>query len=111
MNAIQGKRRTRCLALKPGNQTTLDPTTIADTLADYFGDLSFFHRYPLDFRKKKHQPTSAALAVTQVPGFSVQNVNKEFSIDELLFDLRKAKAKSVGLDQIGYPMLKKIPPM
>lgn len=49
--------------------------------------------------------------MTQVPGFSVQNVNKEFSIDELLFDLRKAKAKSVGLDQIGYPMLKKIPPM
>lgn len=71
----------------------------------------FFIDTRLTSEKKKHQPTSAALAVTQVPGFSVQNVNKEFSIDELLFDLRKAKAKSVGLDQIGYPMLKKIPPM
>lgn len=51
--------------------------------------------------------TTVALAITQVPGFPVQNFNKEFSMDELLFAPSKAKGKSVGPDQIGYPMLKK----
>lgn len=55
--------------------------------------------------------TTVALAITQVPGFPVQNFNKEFNRDELLFVLIKAKRKSAGPDQIVYPMLNKLPPI
>lgn len=106
-NALQGKRRVNGIALKIGNVTTRNPSTIANALADHFAELSSLRSYPDSFLKKHPSPEKA------IQGFSVppdkgQEFNQPFTLMELKFALNKCKGKSAGPDEIGYPMLKNL---
>lgn len=110
VNAIQGKRRARGMALRVNDAITRDPDTIADSLAEYFGDLSSFKRYPPAFIRN-HATLNSELANIQIPPSRGESHNKPFTMPELNFALGRANGKSAGPDEIGYPMLKKLPHM
>lgn len=108
-NSLQGKRRSKGIALKINNTLTRNPTIITDALADFFKDASSIQRYNETFLK--HHPTAAtAIADLNIPPDRGQDFNTPFSMEELVFALRKVKGKSAGVDDIGYPMLKNLPP-
>lgn len=96
------------MALKVDDELTLDPGKIADALAEHFQKLSSFHRYPEIFRKSLQ--SSEAIRDLPIPPDKGQSFNLPFTTGELEFALKKAKGKSAGPDEIGYPMLKHLPP-
>lgn len=108
VNRINGKRRVKGMALTANGATTRDPEEIADALADHFYEISSFQRYSSTFLKKHPSPDQAVTNFVIPPGRG-QNFNLRFTMKELDFALQKATGKSVGPDEIGYPMIKNLP--
>lgn len=81
-------------------------TTLAEVFADHFYKYSATENYNLAFRRRK-------LAAENIPidisGGEADNINSEFQVQELLWALDKGNGKSVGIDAIGYPMLRHLP--
>lgn len=109
INCLQGKRRAKGMTLKIYGVLTRDPVCIADAFADYFHKLSSIQRYPDSFRNTLRSP-EFAIRDFSIPPDRGQDFNLPFTIAELDFALKKAKGKSAGSDEIGYPMLKHLPP-
>lgn len=109
INGLQGKRRVKGMCLTVNGQPTRDPQIIAETLAGYFYGLSSIENYPIPFLKAHPSPRTA-VARFAVPPDRGQNFNLPFRLPELEFALSKAKGKSSGPDELGYPMLRNLPP-
>lgn len=108
INCFQGKRRSRGIALMVDDCLSRDPAVIADALADYFHDISSYQHYPDGFRIA-HPTPDEAIRRFVVPPDRGQDFNVPFTFNELEFALKRAKGKSAGPDDIGYPMLKNLP--
>ncbi|XP_065092031.1 uncharacterized protein LOC135712853 [Ochlerotatus camptorhynchus] len=109
VNALNGKRKARGMALRLQSGLTRDPLTIANELADYFASLSAIDRYDRKFIQKNHASTQS-LGNIVIPEDSVPTpINAPFRFDELTLALSRSKGKSAGPDDIGYPMLQHLP--
>lgn len=109
LNAIQGKRRARGISLKIDSCTTRNPEIIADSLADYFAELCSLRRYSSGFLSRIPAPAEAIAKFT-IPPDRGQKFNQPFSMNELALVLQQGKGISSGPDDIGYPMVKRLPP-
>lgn len=81
---------------------------IAESLADYFHGLSSMGGYSATFLKTHPSPRTAISSFT-VPPDRGQEFNLPFRLPELEFTLSRAKGKSSGPDDLGYPMLRNLP--
>lgn len=82
---------------------TEDPTEIAETLADHFTNVSKA-KAPTFQRAIPDQPSPT------FDGGEDMNYNSNFSIEELEWAIRRSKGLSAGVDNIGYPMIRNLPP-
>lgn len=106
IDILSGKRRTQGHTLKIGNNIIENPAEIAEHLADHFAQISSSDNYSNNFLQKKTQLENAAL----IPESGRDHVyNNNFSIDELMRAIDVAKGNSAGPDNIGYPMIKRLP--
>ncbi|XP_065088033.1 uncharacterized protein LOC135709568 [Ochlerotatus camptorhynchus] len=110
INAIRGNRRARGFALRGPDGLSRDPETIANLLGDYFESLSCIEAYNDDFRNRNGVSTSSIENVTIPDDEDTLTINSPFTMDELNFALRNAKGNSSGPDEVGYPMLRNLPP-
>ena len=106
VNALNGKRRYSGMAIKIHDTISEDPNVIANTLAEYFSNLSAISEYEPTFI----QSVCAAgdsIDQTVIPhDTNNSDINRPFSMAELNFALSRCNGKSAGPDNIGYPMLK-----
>lgn len=97
---MQEERRQNGQGLKISNITTKDPTTIADALTNHFGEASSINRYSDTFIRghpAEMRHPSPILSCYRI----MDQFNVRFTMEELTFALRKAKCKSVGLNDIA----------
>lgn len=106
VNCISGKRSSLNFTLQIDGNTIEDTAVIAEHLSVHFARINSSSNYDEDFLRTKNQMESIPLA--SVTGSS-HEYNQSFSIEELLYAIKKGKGKSVGPDDIGYLMIKNLP--
>lgn len=114
VNALQGKRRQRGIALQLANSTvTDDPAIIAEELGQYFRSLSDDQNYHPRFLRTKmlseSVPTTFVINSHEDES-KLLSFNKRITLNELTYALATCNGKSAGPDQIGYPLIQHLPP-
>ncbi|XP_058837566.1 uncharacterized protein LOC131693622 [Topomyia yanbarensis] len=107
INALNGKRRQRGFTLSLNGTAIVNPGEIANEIGRYFESLSSNDSRPTNFSKRKE--TLELSPITFIPDSS-HTYNRPFSTNELATALGRTHGKSTGLDDIGYPMIKHLPP-
>lgn len=110
INALQGKRGINGIAIKTSNGISRDPKEIANILGGFFAKLSSRSGYNPDFTQLDDFSTTVeSISIPRSrPG---DRLDKPFSSAELSFALGNGKGKSAGPDDIGYPLLRHLPPI
>lgn len=112
INALTGKRRSNGFGLNINGSFTNDPKMVATELGRYFEVLSSVNEYNSSFLTRMERQTNRNVTINQLTSMrNTASYNQDFSFEELTHALQMAKGKSVGPDEIGYPMLKKLPPI
>lgn len=109
INSICGKRRQYGIAIEYNGVVTRDPQVVAEALGEYFEKISAHSEYPVKFQQN-HDIASTVLGQITVPECD-EDINAPFRMDELNISLGCGKGKSCGVDEVGYPLLKKLPPI
>lgn len=113
VNSLSGKRRIQGIAIRHENGISRDgrsPTVVADKLAEYFASLSAICSYNHVFIRRNNASSTSLDTVPIPQDTSSLPINQPFSMLELSFALASSKGKSAGPDEIGYPLLKHLPP-
>ncbi|XP_065095220.1 uncharacterized protein LOC135717189 [Ochlerotatus camptorhynchus] len=88
INALSSKRRSSPIQTHRTDTVTItDPTVVADELGKYFAKLSGISEYSESFRQQRRSTDQ-----------------------QLVFALSRSNGNSAGPDEIGYTMLKQLPP-
>lgn len=108
INRLNGKRRNPRMNLVIDGKQTDDPNSMAEALAEHFKEVSATTSYDAEFQNIKMKEEAKPI-ITQKEDNEMYNT--PFSMDELLWaiDQSKGKGSSPGPDEIGYPMLKRLP--
>lgn len=110
INALQGKRSTNGIAIRTGNGITRDPNEVANIIGGFFAKLSARSGYSPDFTRL--EAYSKTIESIQPPITRPDDrLDKPFSPAELSFALSSGRGKSAGPDEIGYPLLRHLPPI
>ncbi|XP_058817613.1 uncharacterized protein LOC131680914 [Topomyia yanbarensis] len=107
VDALSGKRRQVGFSLEVNGNTTVEPRVIAKELGKHFSSLSSDAALPPTFLARCSRLGRAPISF---PPDSGQDFNRAFSGIELTASLATAHGNSVGLDDVGYPMLQHAPP-
>ncbi|XP_058839180.1 uncharacterized protein LOC131694718 [Topomyia yanbarensis] len=108
VNALSGKRRQIGFTLTTDGGTTMDPQAISNQIGTHFQLLSADESLPPAFLRRK---AALEASPTSFSPDSSQEYNRAFSNIELATALGCGRGKSTGLDDIGYPMLRHLPPI
>lgn len=109
VNALSGKRRAKGMVIEHDGECTQDPDKIVNLLGEYFARLSSINEYSNEFERDKN-PTTTSIRDIIIPDDKENNdFNQPFRLDELTLALSKAKGKSAGQDEVGYPLIKNLP--
>lgn len=106
VNTLRGNRKQRALVLRRDSGYTDDPREVAEELAQYYYNKSSTSSYPSAFQKIKEKTERQDI----VPTLDTDEIyNNEFTMGELMWALDKGRSVSTGPDNIGYPMLQRLP--
>ncbi|XP_055543184.1 uncharacterized protein LOC129728756 [Wyeomyia smithii] len=94
------------MVMELGTGFTDDPTTIAGELAQHYEERSATSSYSLSFRKIKEKAEKNHI---ETSNDTEDLYNSDFSLTELLWALDKGRSMSTGPDNIGYPMIQRLP--
>ncbi|XP_065085170.1 uncharacterized protein LOC135707292 [Ochlerotatus camptorhynchus] len=109
VNALSGKRRMKPLHVQINGEAVSDPAIVADELGSYFADLAAIEKYEDEFKWKAKLSTSSIASFSVSSDAGNSEINQAFSWQELQHTLRCSNGKSAGPDEIGYPLLKRLP--
>ena len=109
VNALNGKRRTRGITLEINNSSVDEAHIVANEIAKYFHSLSATENYTPEFQQTKSRTEASHIEFQINQTVNDEEYNQVFSMEELLRALDGAHGKSSGPDNIGYPMLKRLP--
>lgn len=107
INRLSGKRKNFGYGIHFNGRISRDPSVVAEQLSEYFAELSSHNAYPDSF-KRNHPPANTELRNISIPECNL-SLNKPFGMNELCHALSRGHGKSLGVDEIGYPMLKNLP--
>lgn len=109
IRSLNGLKRHTGFTLEINNTLSQDPTEIGEALGSYFSELSGIAKYPPDFVTSNNASTNSLRNFVVPDTCFAPNINNQFQLDELNYALSRCHGKSAGPDNIGYPMLKKLP--
>ncbi|XP_065078907.1 uncharacterized protein LOC135701890 [Ochlerotatus camptorhynchus] len=109
VNALSGKRRMTPLHVQINGEAVSDPAIVADELGSYFANLAAIEKYEDEFKRKAKPSTSSIASFSVSSDAGNSDINQAFSWQELKHALRCSNGKSAGPDEIGYPLLKRLP--
>ncbi|KXJ69166.1 hypothetical protein RP20_CCG028398 [Aedes albopictus] len=107
INRLQGKRTTSTITLNLPNGFTNNGKAVSEALADEYESKSSNSHYSEKFRRQ-HKFESTISQHSQRPNL-YKRYNTDFSIEELMWALDRKGGPSIGADNIGYPMLQRLP--
>lgn len=107
VNALSGKRRACGMSIRSEGETTRDPAKVANILAKYFERISSTAAYSDSFISKNPITALSSIGIPNDPGGT--KYNEPFSLQELYYALDASIGKSSGLDEVGYPMIRRLP--
>lgn len=106
LRACSGNTNRSKIVLRADGQLTDDPNTIVNCFGEHFYEMSANEIYPREFIELKREAETTYLPV--IPDDSAY-YNNEFSMNELIWALTKAKGKAPGMDNIPYVLLRNLP--
>lgn len=110
INALAGKRRSSGFGMQIDGSFSDDPLAIGNALGGYFENISSVNEYPPEFLERMEQHRRSQAIIPSTTEGEHLAYNRNFTLNELLYALQAAKGKSEGPDEIGYPILKRLPP-
>jgi len=107
INKISWKRSpTEVKHLQIGDKEITAVTDIADTLAEWFSEISSSKHYSSELQSHKARAECQTLKFNS---HNIETYNTPFCLDELLDALSNSNDSAVGPDDIHYQMLKHLP--
>ncbi|XP_062563377.1 uncharacterized protein LOC134226547 [Armigeres subalbatus] len=100
VGALCGKTYVRSYALKVNDVIVEEPNHVAEHLAEYFEGISAPIQHPPSV-----DPSPVEINSERID----DSINEDFTLQELFWALDKGGSKSVGNDEISYPMLRHLP--
>lgn len=109
VKSVGGKIRHEQRVIRLNDAYTSEPEPIAEAFADQFAKVSADSNYSDGFLCEKYFAESE-YHYSQGPHSGLdRDYNRDFDLNELNWALRRANGKAAGPDDIGYPLLKRMP--
>lgn len=111
VKAVSGKNRHAEKVIRVQDGFTNDPVTVAEAFADQFAKVSANSNFSESFLHAKSLAEAEFCYSLEDEGdLSLEiDYNKDFSLNELNWALSHGTGKAAGPDDIGYPILRKLP--
>lgn len=100
VNSFRNGPKTNTQKLIIDGKLTEDPKEVAETLADYFAEVSAM---------KDHQRVAPNRPTPTFDGGDDLAYNQNFTMEEFDWAVRRSKGLSAGVDNVGYPMIRNLP--